>query len=134
MKKLDQETKHKFGKMLTIFVLISFIAPIAFLIYKITTTSNVLIEADISGRVRSDYILMLLQCVLGIFALALPSILTKRFRLEIPDTIYFFYVIFLYAAIFLGEIRDFYYTIPYWDTILHTLSRNNDWFYRIFIN
>ena len=35
---------------------------------------------------------------------------------------YYLYVLFLYAAIFLGEIRNFYYTVPYWDTILHTFS------------
>lgn len=35
---------------------------------------------------------------------------------------YYLYVIFLWLAIFLGEVRDFYYVIPYWDTILHTFS------------
>ena len=35
---------------------------------------------------------------------------------------YYFYVIFLYAAIFLGEIQNFYYKYKYWDLILHTLS------------
>ena len=32
------------------------------------------------------------------------------------------YIIFLYCAITLGEVRNFYYHVPHWDTILHGLS------------
>lgn len=122
MKKIDSETKKKIGKILSALVMISFIAPIGFLSYKIATTSNVISEASADGRVKSDYILMLLECILGIFAMLLPGLLTKKFRLEIPDKMYYLYVLFLYAAIYLGEVRDFYYVIPYWDTILHCMS------------
>ena len=31
-------------------------------------------------------------------------------------------VLFIFAAEFLGEIKDFYYRIPWWDTMLHTMS------------
>ena len=119
---MKEETKQKIGKILSASVMISFVTPIVFLIYKIATTSNVLSEANIDGRVRSDYVLMLLECILGIFAMLLPGILTKKFRIEIPGKMYYLYVLFLYAAIFLGEVRDFYYTIPYWDMILHIFS------------
>lgn len=122
MKKIDAETKKKIGKIFSAVVMISFVAPIGFLIYKIATTPNVLAEASADERVKSDYILMLLECVLGIFAMLLPSMLTKKFRLEIPDKMYYLYIIFLYAAIYLGEVRDFYYVIPSWDTILHSMS------------
>lgn len=120
--KLNEETRSKVAKILGALVMISFIAPIGFLIFKVATTSNVVSEASTDGRVKSDYILMLLECILGIFAMVLPSMLTKKFRLVIPDKIYYLYVLFLYAAIYLGEVRDFYYIIPYWDTILHSLS------------
>lgn len=119
---MKEETKHKIGKIFTASVMISFVAPIGFLIYKIITTSNIISEADVAGRVKSDYVLMLLECLLGIFAMILPGMLTKKFKIEIPDKMYYLYVIFLYAAIFLGEVRDFYYVIPYWDTILHMFS------------
>lgn len=122
MKDVFKITKDNVGKILSTFVMISFIAPIAFLSFKIATTSNELSEASIDGRVKSDYILMLLECILGILAMILPSVLTDKFKLEIPDKIYYLYIVFLYFAIFLGEIRDFYYVIPYWDTILHAFS------------
>jgi hypothetical protein len=120
--KMEKKMKYNIGKILSAIVMISFIAPLGFLIYKIATTSNVITEASIDERVKSDYILMLLECVLGIFAMMLPSILTKKFSVDIPDKIYYLYVLFLYAAIYLGEVRDFYYVIPYWDIILHAMS------------
>lgn len=73
-------------------------------------------------RIKSDYVLMLAQCVLGIFAMLLPSMLAKRINLIIPSNMLIAYTLFLYCAIFLGEVRNFYYIIPYWDTILHTFS------------
>lgn len=29
---------------------------------------------------------------------------------------------FLYCAVFLGEVRNFYYVVPFWDVILHAFS------------
>ena len=65
---------------------------------------------------------MLLQCVLGIIAMFLPGMLKKRIRLEIPSYMMILYTLFLYGAIYLGEVRNFYYTVPHWDTILHAFS------------
>lgn len=73
-------------------------------------------------RVKSDYVLMLVQCILGLFAMTLPGLLSHRFQIEIPSNMLVLYAIFLYGAIFLGEVRSFYYTVPHWDTILHTFS------------
>ena len=111
----------KWGKIFSTSVLISFILPIAFLIYKIITTTN---EIDINNtdRTRSDYVLMLIQCLLGIVAMVLPEKASQKFKIQIPNNMYYLYVLFLYAAIFLGEIRNFYYTVPYWDAVLHTFS------------
>lgn len=75
-----------------------------------------------SGQETADYLLMLTQCVLGIVVMLLPSLIEKRFRLTIPNIMIVLYYIFLYCAIFLGEVFSFYYRIPHWDTILHTFS------------
>ena len=77
---------------------------------------------DPTVRVKGDYVLMLAQCVLGVFALALPSILQHRVQLVIPSNMLVLYAVFLYCAIYLGEVRAFYYNVPNWDTILHTFS------------
>lgn len=119
---MKNKKQRDWKKIISIIVLISFIAPIGFLIYKIATTTNEFVPDSDDTRIRSDYVLMLLQCLLGIVAMGIPSFLKKRFKWEIPNIIYYFYVLFLYAAIFLGEVRNFYYKYKYWDLILHTFS------------
>lgn len=73
-------------------------------------------------KLKSDYVLTLLQCILGIIVIFLPSILERRLNLAVPNFMFVLYVIFLYAAIFLGEVRSFYYRVPHWDLILHGFS------------
>ena len=116
------KSKRDWKHIISIYVFLSFLIPILFLAYKIITTSNVIMPEGKEIRVRSDYILMFMQCLLGVFAMGLPSIISKKFKLEIPNTVFYFYLIFLYAAIVLGEIQKFYYRFKYWDLILHSLS------------
>lgn len=71
---------------------------------------------------RSDYILMFIQCLLGLVVLSLPSLLERKLRMTIPNFIYVMYYIFLYCAIVLGEVLNFYYVIAHWDVILHFFS------------
>ena len=116
MKKRDW--KSIIGK----FVLFCFIAPIGYIIFKIIV-SPVANTENIEGlRVKTDYVLMLLQCVIGIIGFFLPNIISKRTKIVIPSNMYIAYILFLYASVFLGEIRNYYYKIPNWDTILHTFS------------
>ncbi len=74
------------------------------------------------AHVRSDYILMFIQCLLGLVVLSVPSIASRKWKFEIPNFIYIMYYVFLYCAIFLGEVLNFYYVIPHWDIILHFFS------------
>lgn len=113
------QSKSKFSKFLYIAVLTSFLIPAIFLIVKIILIAN---NTSNDLRPLSDYTLMLVECLLGIIVIHIPSILEKKFSLEIPYTLYIMYLVFLYCAITLGEVRDFYYKIPHWDTILHTFS------------
>ena len=51
-----------------------------------------------------------------------PYLLQKKWKILLPDMMYILFFIFLYCAIYLGEVRSFYYTVPHWDTILHAIS------------
>lgn len=113
------EKKEKVIKVVSKIVLYSFIIPIGFLILKIIFPD---LWIDSFTRTRSDYVLMLFQCLLGIFVLLYPNVILSKKMIRIPSTLYLLYVIFLFCAIFLGEVRNFYYVVPYWDTILHTFS------------
>lgn len=73
-------------------------------------------------RVKSDYLLMITQCILGLAVMFLPSLISRRWKIVVPNMICILYYIFLYCAIFLGEVFEFYYIIPHWDTMLHAFS------------
>lgn len=119
-KKINKKIDWK--RAISICVLYSFIIPIGFIIYKIIISPTTNETGELGVRLKTDYILMLLQCIVGILAMLLPSAITKKKKIVIPSNMYLAFVIFLYAAIFLGEVRNFYYDVPQWDTILHTFS------------
>ena len=122
MKKNKLKKKPNWEKIIYWFVLGSMaLASVGVILIMIFAPSSPKI-AEPFERVKSEYVLMLLQCLLGIFAMFLPSILKNKLRLVIPSKMIIVYAVFLYCAIFLGEVRKFYYTVPHWDTILHTSS------------
>lgn len=114
--------KINWKKVFNYFVFLTLIASLIFVIVAMIQAPTLESRSDPFQRVKGDYILMLSQCVLGIFAMLLPGFLRKRINLEIPSTMLVLYAVFLYAAIYLGEVRSFYYNVPHWDTILHTFS------------
>ncbi len=73
-------------------------------------------------KLKSDYLLMALQCTAGLIVMLLPSFLEKKLRLPIPDTLRILYDVFLFCAVYLGEIWNFYYRVPHWDSVLHYFS------------
>ncbi len=52
----------------------------------------------------------------------LPAILQRNYRVTIPIEFEVFIVIFIYGALFLGEIKAFYTHFWWWDVFLHALS------------
>ena len=61
-------------------------------------------------------------CILTLFLFTLPSFLERKIRIDIPNTLEIIILLFIFAAEILGEIRAYYVTFPYWDTMLHTLN------------
>lgn len=57
-----------------------------------------------------------------IFVTFLPVMLGRRFRVRIPPEFELLAVVFIYASLFLGEIRDYYVRFWWWDAVLHTGS------------
>jgi len=114
--------KRDWKEIIGKFVLISFVAPIVFIIYKIIVSPETNTENIEGMRIKADYVLMLFQCILGIAGFFLPNIISKRTKIVIPSKMYIAYILFLYGAVFLGEVRNYYHRVPHWDTMLHTLS------------
>ena len=124
MKKKEHKKRKRWPakKIAAMSVVISLAASIVFVIYKLATAPSGAVDGHIGGKMKSDYVLMLVQCVLGLVAWMLPSFLARRKWMHLPDSFLTMYFIFLYCAIYLGEVRNFYYDIPHWDTILHAFS------------
>lgn len=115
--------KIKWQRWISLFVMISLVASTIFLVIGIILAPVLGGQTDgMYDRPKSEYVLMLVQCILGVIAMLLPNVISKKFRLQIPSNMLFLYTLFLYGAIYLGEVKSFYYVVPHWDTILHTFS------------
>lgn len=101
-------------------VLASFVVSVVYLVFQVAQ-GNMGVAATATSPER-DYKLMLLQCVAGIVAIHIPLLLNKFLRLQIPKALHIMFSAFLFCAIFLGEVANFYYLIPNWDDVLHLTS------------
>ena len=112
------------AKAVKIIGIILFFTLVGSLIYSFVRfcTAPAEIAEDTYGKIKADYLLMVVQCLLGTLVMMLPSFLARRFKVVVPGAVVIMYFAFLYCAIYLGEIRNFYYLIPHWDTILHGFS------------
>ncbi len=122
MKNINYRKKITWKAIVGVILFISLTLSIIFTIVKIITTPEEIVDPNIQARVKSDYVLMLIQCMLGVVVMMIPSIIERKWSIYIPNNIQIMYFIFLYCAIYLGEVKDFYYLVPHWDTVLHAFS------------
>lgn len=70
---------------------------------------------------KSGSLLLVLETGASLLLVLLPALLSKWLRFYLPAFLYFFFLAFIYCAIYLGDAYHFYY-IPYWDKFLHLIS------------
>lgn len=123
MRRLKKKIRHHKKRKTIIFrvVLTLLVLSVVYAVYMYIVAPNGPAQNEYE-RVKSDYVLMILQCVVGSIIIFLPSQVENRFRIDIPDIMEIMYFIFLFCAIYLGEVRNFYFKVPYWDLILHSFS------------
>lgn len=61
-------------------------------------------------------------CFLTLVLFMIPSFVEKKIKVDVPDTLEIIILLFIFSAEILGEIREYYLTFPYWDTMLHTIN------------
>jgi hypothetical protein len=110
------------GKWLFIFVFVTMAGSIVYAIFGMIHAPFSPVPGVAYTKLKSDYALMLLQCSAGIIVMFLPSMFERRLKIAIPSGMYSVYVVFLYCAVYLGEVRSFYYNVPNWDKVLHVFS------------
>jgi uncharacterized membrane protein YjdF len=119
--KIDKR-KTNWKKIIFWFVFATLVGSTVFSIVNVIIAPSGAIQKVAHEKLRSDYVLMLIQCILGIIIMFLPSILERKWRIDIPGFMHIVFLVFLYAAIYLVEVRSFYYKVPNWDSILHGFS------------
>lgn len=97
-----------------------FVTLVASVIYVAVQLGSAPLSSTEPGvRVRSDYALMLIQSAGGLIVMFLPTFVNRRLALHVPHGMQIAYFVFLYFAIYLGEVRSFYYRFPSWDVVMH---------------
>lgn len=61
-------------------------------------------------------------CILTFVLFMVPSFLERTLKIEFPSALEIIVVCFIFAAEILGEIGSYYTRVPFWDTLLHTVS------------
>ena len=69
---------------------------------RIIIAPEVVADSDIATHTKSDYVLMLLQCVMGLVVMTIPSMVERKWKIDIPNYTAITYYIFLYCSIYLG--------------------------------
>lgn len=63
-----------------------------------------------------------LLCLLSLILLFLPLFIQNKYEITLPNGLEIAIYLFIFSAEILGEINNFYGTIPHWDTMLHTIN------------
>lgn len=92
-----------------------FVAAVYWLL-RVTVALMMLAQAD-NGNYENVYI-----CVLTLVLFMIPSFLERRLRVELPGPLEIVILLFIFASEILGEIREYYLMVPFWDDMLHTVN------------
>lgn len=80
-----------------------------------------LIVAFVAAFNQQNWVSMIFIVVIS-FLIYVPMIIGKLSNIDIPFPLEVFSVLFIYATLFLGELKNYYVKYPWWDTLWHTSS------------
>jgi len=80
-----------------------------------------LIAAAVLAIIYGSWFNLLIIVITLVFTF-LPHLVEKRYKIYIPLDFEFIVIFFVYASLFLGEVRGFYGRFWWWDIFLHTFS------------
>jgi uncharacterized membrane protein YjdF len=119
---LKEEKQKKAAKIIGTVLFVTLVMSVIYAFIRFLLAPSEIPVGEPYRKIKTDYLLMITQCVLGLLVMMLPTFIARKWKIVVPNTIVIVYFVFLYCAIYLGEVRNFYYTIPHWDTILHAFS------------
>lgn len=60
--------------------------------------------------------------ILAMVLISIPYFFQRRYRIYLPSELQLAIILFIYAGVFLGEVRNFYIRFWWWDSLLHLFS------------
>jgi len=81
----------------------------------------VLLLVAVVGNLLAENWLNLFTSILAIILIYLPAYVTDKNYLHIPNGLQFIIIVFIFASMYLGEQREFYYRFWWWDSMLHLI-------------
>ena len=96
MKKNEKKLRKKinWGKVVAIAVFATLLSSILFIAIAMAMAPSEPNPAEPYRRVKGDYVLMLLQCIVGVAAMLLPSLLKRTLNLVIPSKMMLLFAVF----------------------------------------
>ena len=70
------------NKIMYALTLASFVLPIIYIVIRMVFFSDSVSENEAGYHSHADYILMIVECLLGCFVINIPTLLSKRFKFE----------------------------------------------------
>lgn len=119
---MKTQTRSKATRIIGIILFVTLVLSVGYSMVNFILAPDDISEAEPYQKIKTDYLLMTTQCLLGIVVMMLPTFIAHKWKIVVPNAIVIMYFVFLYCAIYLGEVHSFYYLIPHWDTILHAFS------------
>ena len=83
---------------------------------------RILLIGAITANIFTFHWLSLFNSSLALLVTYIPNFLSKKHLLYTPSDIQIIIIAFVFASLYLGELREFYYRFWWWDTMLHTFS------------
>jgi uncharacterized membrane protein YjdF len=80
-----------------------------------------LVVAFVGALRQHNWVSMLMIVIIAIL-ICLPRIIGRLSHIEIPAKLGVYIIIFIYASLFLGEIKNYYAAYWWWDVVIHTSS------------
>lgn len=89
---------------------------------RLTLSLQVILVLGLAAAVWQGQWLTALTTGAVIISTVLPVLLGRRFRVFVPPEFEALAVVFLFASLFLGEVRGYYLRFWWWDVALHAAS------------
>lgn len=105
MKKIKEAYKNSRKDVLTVYLLLRFLVILVF------------VRQVILHNYWNAFL-----CVLVLVQFLIPYFVSKKFKIDLPNTFEIIILLFIFSSEILGEIQNFYGTFKHFDTVLHTLN------------